>query len=226
MRTIRSRLTYANVMSTISVFLLLGGGAAFAATKLAKNSVGTGQLKNGAVTAAKVKNGSLLASNFAAGQLPAGPQGPKGEIGREGREGEPGQRGVQGERGESGQNGEPGPLVETLPSGKTLRGFVSLAGDYSGAGFVPATTISFPFPLATTPSDHVIGVGKPSTTECFGSVTDPEAKSGNLCIYEEYNSSNVGIQFAPESRFGAELFPLLAGAENYEVKGTWAVTAE
>ncbi len=108
MKTIRSKLTYANVMSTIAVFLLLGGGAAFAASKLAKNSVGTAQLKNGAVTSSKVKSGSLLASNFAAGQLPAGPQGPKGETGREGGEGEPGQRGVQGERGESGQNGEPG----------------------------------------------------------------------------------------------------------------------
>jgi hypothetical protein len=32
-------------MVTILAFLVLGGGAAFAATKLAKNSVGTKQLK-------------------------------------------------------------------------------------------------------------------------------------------------------------------------------------
>ncbi len=50
MRRIRGKLTYANVMSTIAVFLLLGGGAAFAASKLAKNSVGTKQIKNGSVT--------------------------------------------------------------------------------------------------------------------------------------------------------------------------------
>jgi hypothetical protein len=81
MRTIRSKLTYANVISTLCLFLLLGGGAAFAATKLAKNSVGTAQLKNGAVTSAKVKSGSLLASNFAAGQLPAG----RNWQGRQGR---------------------------------------------------------------------------------------------------------------------------------------------
>ena len=50
MKRLRKRLTYANVMSSIAVFLVLGGGAAFAAGKLAKNSVGTKQLKNNAVT--------------------------------------------------------------------------------------------------------------------------------------------------------------------------------
>lgn len=42
-------------MSTIAVFLLLGGGAAFAASKLGKNSVGSKQLKNNAVTTKKIK---------------------------------------------------------------------------------------------------------------------------------------------------------------------------
>ncbi|MBS1861108.1 MAG: hypothetical protein JSS68_05285, partial [Actinobacteria bacterium] len=44
----RPRLTYANVVSTICLFLLLGG-AAWAASSLPRNSVGTRQLKNGAV---------------------------------------------------------------------------------------------------------------------------------------------------------------------------------
>jgi hypothetical protein len=35
----RQKLTYANVMSTLCFFLLLGGGA-YAATQLPKNSVG------------------------------------------------------------------------------------------------------------------------------------------------------------------------------------------
>lgn len=58
MKPIRKRLTYANVMSSIAVFLVLGG-AAFAATKLPKNSVGTKQLKNNAVTTAKIKNDAV-----------------------------------------------------------------------------------------------------------------------------------------------------------------------
>lgn len=81
MKQIRKRLTYANVMSTMAVFLLVGGGAAFAATKLPKNSVGGKQLKNNSVTSPKVKDHSLLAADFKAGQIPAGPQGPQGPAG-------------------------------------------------------------------------------------------------------------------------------------------------
>jgi len=59
MQQLRSRITYANVMSTIAVFLLLGGATAFAASKLGKNSVGTKQLKASSVTAAKLKRNSV-----------------------------------------------------------------------------------------------------------------------------------------------------------------------
>lgn len=58
MKRISGRLTYANVMATVAVFLALGG-AGYAAIKLPKNSVGTKQLKNGAVTGPKVKLSSL-----------------------------------------------------------------------------------------------------------------------------------------------------------------------
>ena len=64
---LRSRLTYANTMSTIAVFVALGGGAY--AVSVPRNSVGPTQLKANAVTAAKVKNRSLLASDFKRGQL-------------------------------------------------------------------------------------------------------------------------------------------------------------
>jgi hypothetical protein len=58
MKALREKFSYANVVSTICLFLLLGG-AAVAATKLAKNSVGTKQLKNNSVTTAKIKNGAV-----------------------------------------------------------------------------------------------------------------------------------------------------------------------
>lgn len=65
MKHIRKRLTYANVMSTIAVFLVLGGGAALAAGKLGKNSVGTKQLKNNSVTTAKIKNEAVTEAKLA-----------------------------------------------------------------------------------------------------------------------------------------------------------------
>jgi hypothetical protein len=63
-KQIRKRLTYANVMSSIAVFLVLGG-AAIAATQLPKNSVGTKQLKNNAVTTAKLKANAVTTPKLA-----------------------------------------------------------------------------------------------------------------------------------------------------------------
>lgn len=59
MKRVRSRLTYANVVSTLALFLAIAGGTALAADHLAKNSVGTVQIKKGAVTTAKIKNGAV-----------------------------------------------------------------------------------------------------------------------------------------------------------------------
>ena len=55
---IQSRLTYANVVSTLALLLALGG-VSYAATVLPRNSVGPTQLRNNSVTSTKVKNGSL-----------------------------------------------------------------------------------------------------------------------------------------------------------------------
>jgi hypothetical protein len=63
-KQIRKRLTYANVMSSIAVFLILGGATAFAASNLAKKSVGTPQLKNNAVTTAKIKNNAVTSAKI------------------------------------------------------------------------------------------------------------------------------------------------------------------
>jgi hypothetical protein len=88
MSRIREKLTYANVMATIAVFLALGFGTAWAGTELAKNSVKSKQIQDGAVehddladdavTSGKVKDGSLLGADFAADQLPQGATGPAG----------------------------------------------------------------------------------------------------------------------------------------------------
>ena len=69
MNQLRKRLTYANVVSTLCLFLLLGGGAAFAATKLGKNSVGTRQLKASSVTEAKIRKEAITAAQVKAGSL-------------------------------------------------------------------------------------------------------------------------------------------------------------
>jgi hypothetical protein len=69
MQFVRKRLTYANVMSSLAVFLVVAGGSALAANQLAKNSVGTKQLKNNAVTTAKIKNSAVSGGKIANGAV-------------------------------------------------------------------------------------------------------------------------------------------------------------
>jgi hypothetical protein len=85
-----SRLTYANVMATLALFIALGGGA-YAAVKLPRNSVGSVQIKNGAVTPQKVAG-----STRAVFRGQTGPQGPKGATGPQGPQGNAGPPGRDG----------------------------------------------------------------------------------------------------------------------------------
>lgn len=57
-RTVRTRISYTNVIATIALFVALGGSS-YAALQLPRNSVGTKQLKRNAVTGVKVKRGAL-----------------------------------------------------------------------------------------------------------------------------------------------------------------------
>lgn len=69
MKAVRKRLTYANVMSSIAVFLVLGGATAFAASQLGKNSVGSKQLKKNAVTTAKIKKNAVSGAKIKPGSV-------------------------------------------------------------------------------------------------------------------------------------------------------------
>jgi hypothetical protein len=95
---LRTRLTFANVVSVVALFVALGGSS-YAAIKVTgrnvKDSSLTGRdVRNSSLTTADVKNGALLSRDFRAGQLPAGPPGPQGAIGETGP---PGPKGDEGE---------------------------------------------------------------------------------------------------------------------------------
>ena len=74
---------YANVVATLALFLSLGGGAYAAVTVTGRN------VANGTLTGKDVRNqtirsadvSGLRISDFAPGQLPAGPKGDKGDRG-------------------------------------------------------------------------------------------------------------------------------------------------
>jgi hypothetical protein len=101
---LRPRLTFANVVSAVTLFVLLGGSA-YAAVELSRNDVKRKHIARDAVTAPKVKNGSLRLEDFGRGQLPSGTDGAQGQ---KGDRGEPGAQGIQGATGEDGDSGAPG----------------------------------------------------------------------------------------------------------------------
>jgi hypothetical protein len=203
MKKLTGRLSYANVVSTLCLFLLLGGGAALAASALPKNSVGTKQLKSGSVTPPKLSKAAK--KTLTGTQGPAGPQGPRGE------------------------RGEPGPLLSTLPSGATERGsygFANTAAEKGGGAYTPGSVVSYPIPLNFKPTLNVIKAGDASTAACPGSFQDPTATPGNLCVYEEREDVVLGLENHPaEGHFGFLTFFEAAEGANYEDFGTWAVTA-
>jgi hypothetical protein len=210
MKPLRSRLTYANVLSTLCLFLLVGGGAAYAATQLLpKNSVGSKQLKKGAVTPAKLSS--------AAKRGLTGPQGPQG---------------VPGKEGPAGRN-----LTATTPlaSGVTETGVFAAAGGGPGAaaGAMMTATASFVQPLpAPLDLKHVIYLaeGETSAPHCPG---EGHADPGYFCAYTGYaQNAEIFTTFedprtgnAGAGRNGTNAYGRTLVAERGNIAGTWAVTA-
>lgn len=89
MKRFRANLTYSNVVASLALFLALAGGTAIAATQvLPKNSVGSKQIKNEAITLAKISKSARTALKGATGATGAtrlqGATGPAGSPGKAG----------------------------------------------------------------------------------------------------------------------------------------------
>lgn len=129
-----------------------------------------------------------------------------------------------GKKGAQGIQGEPGPLLETLPSGKAVTGAWGVFSP-SGPAFLTAT-LSYQFKLAAPLAKANIIFLKPGegeTATCPGTAEAPKAAAGNLCIYAK--------EF-PLGKFNTAIFPasMVTGVvvgfeETFLGFGTWALTA-
>jgi hypothetical protein len=69
---VRKRLTYANVVSSLALFIALSGATAFAVQQLPEKSVGERQLRPGAVTASKLRKNAVTAPKIKAEAVKSG----------------------------------------------------------------------------------------------------------------------------------------------------------
>jgi len=201
--SIRRHLSYANVTATVAMVFAMSGGALAASHYLITK---TSQIAPKVRTALKGQRGVTG---------PAGSQGKEGAGGKEGKE---------------GAKGEPGPLLSALPSGKTEKGAYAFASTRftkeGGGAYAPAVETSYPIPLTFEPNTNIIKPKASPTAACPGSVENPTATAGNLCIYAEREDAPLEPENAPaKGHFGFLAFFFVGEGANYEDKGTWAVTA-
>jgi len=245
MRIPRPRLSYANVIATIALFVALGGAAV--AAGLPKNSVGTNQLKRGAVSAAKLKRGAVTSGKIGPKAVTAGKLGANAVL--------PGNLGdgiiTTNKLSDSAviaskiknsvvttnklNNGAVttgkladgsvtlgkladgvAPLLGTLKSGQTLRGVFVVGGDPK----ISLDSVSYQFPLLNPPAapkENVLDVGKTSAS-CAGitGTATPQAAPGQLCVYITSKSEKFeGLEFV-DGATNRLGFGLFAGFQNTE----------
>ena len=172
------------------------GGTTYAATALPSASVGTTQLKAGAVTSAKVKNGSLKRLDFTLGQLPAGPAGPQGPAGRKG---DRGPAGAVGPAGTIATAGLPDALVDInagpIPvgtSGDTR--LASLRIEQPGA-YVLWSKVWLTRPTAGQPTQHICRLAAENDVDLtwFTAVTGAPVATANLITHEFASAGTVNL---------------------------------
>jgi hypothetical protein len=218
LRSLVSRLTYANVVATLALFLALGG-VSYAATQLPKNSVGSKQIKSGAITKGKIDKATLKAL--------AGKAGPRGASGAPGAAGAPGAKGDVGAAGAAGTNGQDLTAHTPLASGQTETGLLAV----SGTGGLLFTTLQFSQPLpAPLDPDHVVVLnGIAGSPHCHGTGT---ADPGYLCVYVtsalhatfDHFFDPADISEGADPRGTAVEFTTTGTSSAYAY-GSWAVTA-
>jgi hypothetical protein len=196
-RLLRRRPSPAIVIACAALLIALGG-ASYAATVLPRNSVGTAQLKNNAVTSRKVKNRSLLGVDFKRGQLPRGPRGSIGPTGATGARGPTGPRGPTGAAGTAGASNIRWALVRADATIVAQSGGISITSHSPGVyilnlGSAVNTKLILASPAQA--GNDTAARGPVSAGPCGGTPEGGVCPSGNDTSHIRvltYNAGDVG----------------------------------
>ena len=165
---------------------------------------------------------------------PRGLVGPRGPAGPVGPVGPVGPAGPTGPTGATGGQGPAGPFPDgDIPVGKTIRGTTFIFGTASGGTQYFDGEINFGFSLPAAPTVRYINQGAAPPAQCPGTVANPQALPGNLCIYERLNINGptrfaynpLTNGFNASSRFGTGIAVYSGAAGQVEIDASWAVTS-
>jgi collagen triple helix repeat protein len=250
---IRSRISPAVVVATVALVFAMSGGA-YAAKRYLITS--TKQISPSVLKSLKGASGKNGANGGAGAQGAAGAKGSDGATGLAGATGTAGVNGTNGvdgkagKEGKEGEEGSPWTAGGTLPSGKSETGAWA-SQQFKAAEGNSTSTISFSIPLAAALGKegvhYVTSVevehGGPEVKDCPGTVEDPQADVGNLCLYQGGTNeaeepgeeikvtsitppSTLNKAGAGASTAGAIVLVHYKGpAEEGQLAGSWAVTA-
>ena len=198
---LQARLSYANVMATVAVFIAVATGGAYAVDK-----IGSKDIAKDAVRAKHIKKKQVRAKHLADGLAAQGPAGPTGPA------------------------GTPFDANATLRPGETLTGVWAVGGGPSSGFNNLAAAIQFAPQLPAAlgaGAVHRIAPGS-SSAQCPG---QGEAAPGAFCLYERtsnFVSFNTITDAATgangANRRGAVAYYIGTGPGAI-ADGTWAVTA-
>lgn len=259
MRIPHPKLNYANVIATLALFVALGGVAVAAglpknsvgpkqlkrgavnAAKLKRNAVTAGKIAPKAVVAGKLGANAVLPGNLGNGIISTAKISDGAVIASKIKNSVVTTNKLNNGAVTTAKLGDGSvtlgkladgiaPLLGTLKSGQTLRGVFGLGGLSKDPEEQIHNSVSFQFPLASTPTLTVLKKGETSAN-CAGTGgggTTPAATGGNLCVYitESTNLSNTApLVGENNTRLGFGLVAKPQAEGLYSAYGVWAVTA-
>jgi hypothetical protein len=168
----RAKLTYANVVASLALFVALGGSS-YAAIRITGHDV-----KNGSLTSADVKNRSLLGRDFKRGQLPRGAAGATGATGARG----PAGKDATGLFAYVQESLNPDTTPAEVRYGRGVRAVNDPMGNN-------AYSVDFDRSLAGCVVQVVPGAGNPTGNTAIGGESTPSA------VLEADPASRVDVEF-------------------------------
>ena len=169
-RRARERLTYGNVVASLALFIALGG-TSYALT-LPRNSVGSQQIRGGAVRASEIRSGAVRSSEVKDRSLSVR------DLSLTAR---------NSLRGQTGAAGPPGPAGQPGPSGVAYRAAISSGGIRVRGNAIRASTRGMnEFLVEFDRSvDECVSTATLARVESGGTVTPP---AGRITVARESGS--------------------------------------